>query len=40
MSMVVPSGQKQEWVLADFNSRVDQPALLPGVVPAEETDTE
>jgi alpha-amylase len=37
VDMLVPRGQKQEWVLANFNSRAGRPAMLPGVVPADES---
>ncbi len=35
LDLLVPPGRKQEWVLADFSSRDQRPAELPGVVPAQ-----
>jgi hypothetical protein len=36
VDLVVPPGQKQEWLLSSFNSRANKPAVLPGVVPVEQ----
>ncbi len=36
VDLVVPPGQKQEWLLSNFNSRANKPAVLPGVVPVQQ----
>ncbi|HYG61956.1 MAG TPA: glucodextranase DOMON-like domain-containing protein [Thermoanaerobaculia bacterium] len=36
MDIIAPEGRKQETILGDFDSRARRPAVLPGVVPAEQ----
>lgn len=36
IDVIVPKGQGQEKLMADFDSRAKRPVVLPGVVPAEE----
>jgi hypothetical protein len=36
IDVIVPNGQSQEKLMADFDPRAKRPVVLPGVVPADQ----